>query len=269
MSLDNAIWLAYIVAEIAVLGLLFYRHAWRSLPIFCLYCAWDLLSNLFSYVVHHRFDTDYSRYFAIYLAQTITDFVLQFGVLVELAWSLLRPIRASLPHPRLTVFVLAVALLAVGAVIWGLTSFSPPGQLPVQMRFLFLIHLQQTFSLLRVLFFLGLACSSQLLSIGWRDRELQVATGLGIYSLVSLTVTALQTHETRASQYGHLNQFVVASFVGSLLYWVYSFAQQESARRAFTPQMESLLLSAAGAARASRTALTNTVSTQAEGGGKH
>ena len=43
-------------------------------------------------------------------------------------------------------------------------------------------QLQHTVSILRILFFLVLAGGSQLLSIGWRDRELQVATGLGFYS---------------------------------------------------------------------------------------
>jgi hypothetical protein len=123
-----------------------------------------------------------------------------------------------------------------------------------------LVHLQQTTSILRILLFLGMAGCSQLLSIGWRDRELQVATGLGVYSLVSVGVTMIQTHQStgaHGSQYAHLNQFVVGSFLCSLLYWVFSFAQKEAERREFTPQMQNLLLAVAGVARAERTALTS------------
>ena len=45
MSVDNTIWLADIVTEAAVVGLLLYRRVWRLLPLFCIYCGWDLLSN--------------------------------------------------------------------------------------------------------------------------------------------------------------------------------------------------------------------------------
>jgi len=98
--------------------------------------------------------------------------------------------------------------------------------------------LQQTSTILRILFFVLLAGGSQLLSIGWRDRELQVATGLGLYSMVSLTVAVLDLHQTTASQVEHLNQMrLPATSVAWLL--VFSFAQKEADRREFTPQMRS------------------------------
>jgi hypothetical protein len=48
----------------------------------------------------------------------------------------------------------------------------------------------------------------------------------------------------------------VASYLGSLLYWVVSFAQQDAKRREFTPQMERMLLAVAGVARTTRMAIT-------------
>jgi len=191
------------------------------------------------------------NYLSTYLVQTIIDSAFQFCILVELAWSVLRPIRASLP--RFAPFVLCSLVLTVGAVIWPFASAPGVSQLSPQLQLI--VHLQQTVSILRILFFLGLAGCSQLLSIGWRDRELQVATGFGLYSLVSLGVTLLQTHQIHARQFNSLNQLVVGTFVCALLYWVFSFAQKQAERREFTPQMQNLLLAVAGAARASRTAL--------------
>ena len=117
------------------------------------------------------------------------------------------------------------------------------------------MHVQQTASILRILFFLVLAGCSQFLSIGWRDRELQVATGLGFYSLVSLAVEILHSHQAMGPQYALLNQVVVASYLISFAYWIFSFAQKEAKRREFTPQMQSLLLAVAGTARSTRVAL--------------
>lgn len=251
MSLDNTLWLAGIVTEAVVIGLLIYRRIWRQMPLFCVYCAWDFLSNAVSFATAHYFASHFSLYLRTYLIQTIIDGALQFGVLVELSWSVLRPVRASLP--RYAFVAVGIVVFAIGFATWQLAMLAGIPQLDSGVRFI--VHVQYTEAILRILFFLGLAGSSQLLSIGWRDRELQVATGLGIYSLVSLGVAMLQTHQTTTAQYGHLNQFIVASYVVSLLYWVFGFAQKQAQRREFTPQMQNMLLAVAGVARADRMAL--------------
>ena len=256
MGLDNTIWLAGIVTEAAVVGLLVYRRVWRLLPLFCVYCVWDLLINtagLSAHLLHSSTVTPF--YISTYLAETIIDSVLQFGVLVELTWSVLRPIRASLP--RFTPFVIGIAILVVAAVVWPFVVI--PAVRGVTPVWHVILHLQQTVSILRVLFFLLLAGCSQFLSIGWQDRELQLATGLGIYSLVSVAVTMLQSHQTTLDQYVLLNRIAIAGFLCSLLYWVFSFAQKEAERRAFTPQMQNMLLAVAGVARADRAALAESI----------
>jgi hypothetical protein len=250
MSLDNALWLAGVVSEAAVVGLLLYRRVWRTLPIFFVYCAWDLLVNVAGILVFRFFP---AIYLAVYLANLVVDSALEFGVLIELAWSVLRPFRASLP--RGAVVAVAGFVIALGTAIWPFAAIPGFGNLPPE--FHLLMRLMQTTSILRILFFLALAGCSQLLSIGWRDRELQVASGLGFYSLVSLAVAMLHTHQNMGPLYSHLQQVVVASYICSLLYWAVSFSQKEAVRREFSPQMQSLLLSVAGTARATRTALAD------------
>jgi hypothetical protein len=49
----------------------------------------------------------------------------------------------------------------------------------------------------------------------------------------------------------------MASYLCSLLYWVYSFSQREQERQEFTPEMRSFLLTVTGAARSTRVALAN------------
>ena len=255
MSLDNAFWIAGLVTETAVLGLLLYRRVWRTLPVFCVYIAWDMFSNVGAYAVFRFFPTSY---LTAYLTGTVVDSALEFGVLVELAWSVLRPFRASLPRGALV--AIAVLVVALGAAIWPFAVIPGFNNWPPEWHLL--IRLQQTASILRVLFFLALAGCSQLLSIGWRDRELQVATGLGFYSMVSLAVAMLHTHLAMGAQYTHLNQVVVASYLCSLLYWVFSFATKEAERRELSPQMQSLLLSVAGTARTARIALADSLATR-------
>jgi hypothetical protein len=252
MNADNAVTLAYILIEIAVIGLLFYRRIWRILPIFCSYCIWDVVSNVAIYLI--GLYSSPSGYFHAYFAETLIDSVWQFCVLVELAWSVLRPVRASLPRSAL--FVVAALILLAGAAIWPFSTFSALSH-AASRQWVLMWQLQRTVAILRILFFLLLAAGSQLLSIGWRDRELQVATGLGFYSLVNIAVSMLESHQSTATQFINLHEFVVISFICSLLYWLVSFAQKQAERREFTPQMQNFLLAMAGVARTSRISMTD------------
>src|SRR5271168_4670538 len=147
MSLDNTLWLAGILTEAFVVGLLVYRRVWRLLPLFCVYCVWDVLSNTASYASAHLFDSGSLNYLTTYLIQTAIDAVLQFCVLVELAWSVLRPVRSSLP--RYTLVALSALVLLIGAIIWPFATLADTAQLPSNAQLV--VHLQQTAAILRIL----------------------------------------------------------------------------------------------------------------------
>jgi hypothetical protein len=252
VSLENGLLFAGIVAEAAIIGLLLYRRVWRSFPVFCIYVTWGLISDAGNYAIQRNSAGLSSHaYLITYFTATVVDSVLQFGVLVELAWSVLRPIRSSLSRRALV--LIGVVLVAAGAAIWPFAGIHGLAGYPAAWRNL--VHVQQTTSILRIVFFLALAGCGQLLSIGWRDRELQIATGLGFYSLISLAVALLRNHQAMGPIYGALNQVVAASYVCSMVYWVFSFSQQEAERKEFTPQMQSFLMAVAGTAKSTRLAI--------------
>jgi hypothetical protein len=249
LDLDNILLFAGMVVEAAIIALLIHRRVWRTLPLFCTYVVWGLCSDTFNYIIQRRTSGPASHgYLIAYLVTQVLDSALQISVLIELAWSTLRPLRPSLSKRALPLVVLLI--LAVCAAIWPFVGHPHLSELSVPWRNI--VHLEQTDAILRILFFMVLAGCSQLLSIGWRDRELQVATGLGIYSFVSVSVDIWRQHSKLGHEYNVLNQIVVASYLVSLLYWGFSFAQREAARREFTPQMQSFLLAVAGTARTTR-----------------
>ncbi|MFP5204294.1 MAG: hypothetical protein ACLGSH_02950 [Acidobacteriota bacterium] len=239
------------MTELAVIGLLLYRRVWRTFPVFLFYGFWTLLSNCLLYLIFRHSGMRSQAYAQGYFAELIVDSVIQFCVLLELGWSILRPLRPA--PPRKALIPVAVLIVVLGAIIWPFASI--PGEIGLSQHGAVIRHLQQTFSILRVVVLLGLAGFSQSLSLGWRDRELQIATGLGFNSLVALAVTMLHAYPAMAVQYFHLSELVVASYLCSLLYWIVSFAQKEQERHEFTPQMQSLLLAVAGAARSTRHSL--------------
>lgn len=230
-----------------MIAIALWRRIPRLLPIFFSYLIWTVISDVAGYAVK----SNPQYYFQFFRYEMPIDSVLQFGILVELAWSVLRPMRSVLP--RRTIPLICGLILIAGAIVWPLTSFTViRGLSPDWMS---LLRLQQTFSALRVLFFLGLAALSQFLAISWRDRELQVATGLGFYSLMSLGAALLHTHPELPTQFHRIDSFVAFSYLCSLFYWAVSFLQKEAPRQEFSPRMQSILLTVAGAARANRLAI--------------
>jgi hypothetical protein len=248
--MDTTIWAVGEVTVGALIGLMLYRRLWRDFPVFFAYLVWLLLGDLGGYTISRM---DPPLYAWAYLIDSIVASILEFGLLVELSWAILRPLRASLSRTALIPVIGVV--LAVGAAVWPFASL--PSLAGTTRETQLLVHLSQTVSILQIIFLLVLIGSSQLLSIGWRNREFQVATGLGFAAFISIGVAALQRHQTSYADYRRLTIVELGAFVCTLLYWIVSFAQKEAERREFTPQMQSFLLSVAGAAHSTRVALSD------------
>lgn len=238
-----------VATELALVVLLIQKGTFKTFPVFCAYLIWDLLDNIGLYLVLHTLP---DSYFIAYLVALAIDSLFVLIVLVELASSVLRPFRSALP--RRTAIIIALLMVGILAAIWPFTHSVAYTHYGPQSRLL--LHLQQTVAIMRVLFFLVLAGCSQLLSINWRDREMQIATGLGLYSFVTVAVSILQAGQTVGSLYHDLDRIALVSYLGSLVYWLFSFARQAAPRREFTPQMQNFLLAVAGTARSTRVAIT-------------
>jgi hypothetical protein len=251
VNLDPIMALVSVVGDIIVLCLLLRGKAWHTLPVFCFWVLSNMATDSISaYMMLGRPQATYPGYFLVQLG---FDSLLELMVIVELAWSTLRPIRKSLP--RATFYVIALLIAIAAAIVWPLVGKTVPAAYGPQSSLQF--HLQNTISILRVGFFLVLAAGSQVLSIGWRDRELQIATGLGFFSIVSLIVAVMHTHGSSPDQYHVLDQVQTGSYLCTLSYWVLSFATKEQERKEFSPQMQQLLLQMGGGVRSNRIALTH------------
>jgi hypothetical protein len=268
VTLDTMLFLAGTAAEAVVVSLILFRRIFRTLPVFSSYIVWSIFNDAGLYALVRLYPHSDHR---IFLVATIIDSVFQFGVLVELSMSVLRPVRASLPRGAAVAVVILIGVLC--AIVWPFARTMDPDFDAIKLTSRLLIHLQFTTSVVRILFFLALAGLSQLLSIGWRDRELQIATGLGFYSIASLSVSLLHTNQATGNaalltQYHYLDQMVAATYVCSIVYWGISFAQKVPERREFTPQMESFLLAVAGSARSAKVALSESAASKTGTRGK-
>src|ERR1035438_630122 len=112
----------------AVLVLLMMRtRVFRVLPAFFVYVCWSVVSDAVPFMlqfVHSAIP------FRLYQVQMIVDSAMMFAVLVELAWSVLRPVRSSLPQKSWIGLAVLVAL--AGALLWPVAGLTVPSYLTAE-----------------------------------------------------------------------------------------------------------------------------------------
>ena len=219
MNFANLLVIIGIGAQIAVLVALLSRRVHRSLPIFFSYIVWGIAGDSVVLIFRTVAHSDSLYPFEI---ETYVDSLFQYLVLAELTWSIIRPIKPL----RSRGFIASVLIIIAAAALlaWPLSEIKESIAYPRHLLWAF--HAQRAFAVLRILFFLFLAGFSQLLRIGWRDRELQVATGLGFYSMVSLAGTLIHSHQSYGWHYYYVDVAIACSYVLSLIYWIFSFSQK-------------------------------------------
>ncbi len=251
-DIDSLLWILGYAGIAVLVAALFARGLHRTFPIFTGYLIFGLLTDPLLYYVHSRL---LPYYFSVYFAVNVADYLFQLGLLLEIASNVLRPVKRSLPSGVL--WVLAGFVL-VAACITLLFSLHSGSHFQSALGVLF-VRLNLAMALLRLGIFVAIALFAQMLGIGWRNHVLQLATGLAFFSAISLIVTSIQSSKGLTSQFHALDQMQVASYIGTLAYWIWSFARQEAPRKEFSPQMQNFLLSIAGSTRSARIAVQSEV----------
>jgi hypothetical protein len=254
--LDTCLTFTSAIVQALVVIVLVRRRISREFPFFSAYLVWVVVAGFASAFAVSRLQPN--LYLRLYFISSVFDAMFMFAILVEMSMAVLKPVKAMLP--RWTIALVMGLIGAVSMAVWQIAS--PPGLMKVSKISQYIIHFEITSSMLRILFFVALAALSQLLSLGWRDRVVQISTGLGFFSLVSLCVTFL--HMNQGVGEGNLNdlyhvldRMVVVSYIASLLYWTVCFAKDVPERQEFTPQMQSLIASVAQNAHRARLAMSN------------
>lgn len=212
MTLDTALALVGLCLESLLLILLARKHILRALPFFACYLGFGVVTLVAAEPVLRFFPGWYLHF---YLVNIFGDALLCLCTLVELGRSVLRCNRKRSSKWPLAALLFAPASL----LIWPLASWTIPPHL--SLTWILCFRMEQGIAILQVAAILTLAWWSSLLGLRWPDHELQVATGLSLFSLIELLVAIAHTHQSIGAQYRWLDQGASASYLGVLAYWVF------------------------------------------------
>jgi len=241
----SAVVLLGLVAEVCLLATLVLRRRYKTFPIFTLYIAFGLLSDVVVALAASMYSLHVGN--SLQFASLPLMYLLELAVLFEIAWHVLRPVHASLPRGSTRVFLGLILLAIVCGTLLAWHVQATGNRIDDIKK-----PLNLTIGLLRMLIFVATAGFAQVLGIGWKDKVLQIATALSFYSAVNLIVSLGESHPGASTVLEPLRAVAYALELGFLA-WV--FTTKELRRREFSPQMEQFLVTLAGRAKVARTAL--------------
>jgi hypothetical protein len=242
-DIDNVLWIAGALGEIILLCVLIYRKVYRTFPIFF---GWVsvvvLLEPTFYWLLHHLSDAVYAK---VFFALTFPQFVLEAAVLVEIAGSIFKPAKRSLPS--WSPFLLAILMVIIGVVAFLVATHLNSSTVAHPRAF---VVMNASMAILRLATFICIAAMSQILGLGWRNQALLLASGFAFYAAVTLIVEIGHSH-LRAGpdytrQFRELDHLRVVGYLCALYYWCYSFARKEAEKKEFNSKMSELLISMSG-----------------------
>ena len=209
-SIDLTLWLAGAALELFLLSVLLYKRIYSSLPIFCIFLVWCLLSDV-GMAIALRLP---NAYLPATLISLTGDALFQLAILAELGRAVLRHNHVA-PPSRVVLVLLGLLACVIAGILNNWT-------VPLEYPFLSMLYmvLLQVFAALRVVFLLTLVWWTSVQKLRWPTRELQILTGLGVYIMVTLCVVILHTHNMATMQYHWLDQLLVASYLFALCFWI-------------------------------------------------
>jgi hypothetical protein len=254
-NIDVGLWIASIAGESLLIAVLFFRRIYRTFPVFFFWILFILLLEPTYYWL--LFHASAATYIKVFFALNFPQYLLEIGVLAEIAFNVLHPVKQGISRTLLIAF--SAAMLLIAAVGFLIAAHVSDATLANPRLY---VVVNSTMAILRLTTFLLIAGCSQLLGLNWKNHVLQLTSGLAFYAVVSLIVELSQSYlragPSYTSTYIGLDHLRIGGYLCTLYFWCYVFAKKEAPRKEFSPQMTRILVSLSGSAKRQRAVLART-----------
>jgi hypothetical protein len=220
--LQDILWLATPILELAIATAMFWQRTWREYPVFWSY----LLSEVARAAVLFTIGNDkphYTIYFWTYWVTELLICMLGFFVVAEVFDRAFSE-RLGLRRWGRSIFWLMLLLL----IVLGLfTANATPGGDSSKLIAGILVF-KQAESLVRFGLTVGVVAFVFLLSLPWSNHTVGIALGLALYGAVEFAVMAIRMHYGRSANRSALWILMSAALCENLVWAAYFFPRQLS-----------------------------------------
>lgn len=240
----KAYWAIGIVLNLALLFVLIARGRWRQFPILTTWIGFQVIRTVLLFLAYerstvpHHLHSGWLIYNWTWTAGTWLDFLLQLGVVLEIARIVLRPTGSWVRDARLRFMALGLAgaVLAAG-IAWAVF---PPAWSP---RFAWQIRANLFTSLVICELFVVMSVTANRLGLGWRNHVMAVGQGLTAWSAIMAVSTALQSRLGTVSNYyidlDHLREF---GYIVAIVWMILQLWRDEPARQPISADLQEYIL---------------------------
>jgi hypothetical protein len=232
--LDWILWVGIFLGEVSLFSILIIRRRWRGFPVFTIYVGCEAAWSMALFAIHQY--GSHTLYAQIYWSFALFDFVMQLGVIWEIASIVMRP-TGSWVRDAKKQFILwsAAGILLAAALPW---LVSPPATS-------LLDRLEVRGNLFTSLVICELIAvvtrTSKSLGLGWRNHVMALGNGWTAWAVVAILVDGLHSY-LGAGRYftllEHTRMFVCLAAFG---YWMVQFWVEEPARQPLSPELRAYI----------------------------
>lgn len=239
MNLSALDWLlvtATLLGNAALFAVLVIRRRWRDFPVFTSYMGFDtLLVPLLIVIVRLGSQWWYSR---VYWSSVLIEFVLQLGVIWEIARIVMRPTGTWVRDAKKQ-FILwgAAGILLAAALPW---LVSPPA-----------VSLLERLEVRGNLFTSLVICeliavvtrTSKTLGLGWRNHVMALGNGWTAWAVIAILVDGLHSFFGGERYFRTLEHVRMFAYLTALGYWLVQFWLEEPVRQPISPELSNYIQS--------------------------
>jgi hypothetical protein len=233
-ALDDALWVANFLGNAILFSILIYRRRCRDFPVFTALNGYEAAVPALLYGIYlHGSQVWYAR---IYWTYALLDFILQLGVIWEIAHIVLRPTGTWVRDARKQ-FILwgAAGILLAAALPW---LVSPPAAN--------LLHRLEVrgnlFTSLVVCELIAVVTrTSKSLGLGWRNHVMALGNGWTAWAVVAILVDGLHSFFGAERYFRELEHVRMFAYLAVLCYWSVQFWLEEPARQPISPQLRAYI----------------------------
>jgi hypothetical protein len=237
MNLSTFDWIlvaATSLGNIALFAILIVRRRWAGFPVFTAYMGFEtVLGPVLYALVQHGSRNWYARIYWIYV---LVEFVLQLGIVFEIAHIVLKPTGTWVRDAK-SQFILwgAAGLIFAATLPWLVT--------PPSINFLGRLMVRgELFTSLVVCELIAVVTrTSKSLGLGWRNHVMALGNGWTVWAVVAILVDGLHSYFGAQRYFGVLDQIRSITYLAALGYWSVQFWLEEPARQPISEELSAYI----------------------------
>ncbi len=233
-AFDLGLWVGGFIAQIALFSILLYRGRWRRFPAFTTIIGWNILSSAVIYLLYTQHE--WLWYSRVYWTYSALDFVLQLGVIWEIARTIMRPTGIWSQEARKFFLLWAVlGILLAATLAWFIAppSDNLAGSLKVK-AFMFTGFVICELCLVMLV-------TADRYGLGWRNHVMALVTGWSVWALVSILTDGLHVYFGSERYFTNLTHLPMFVYLAALCYWSVQFWANEPLRRPIPVELQNAI----------------------------